>query len=146
MTLTIVGDEFYGRRAAMHLELPYRSLLSLSETEGYISVASNVAEYEEIHNALGTGQEVAVIVCAEDCKFLQKLAQQEDALVFAGIPRKDQLQAVLNDPKRREEHMRAERSKIATARSIENLVAQHNDWAIGHSMPDTAGLLDRDSV
>ena len=130
----------------MQLELPYRSLLSLGETEQYVSVVSNVTECEKIHNALGTVQEVAVIVCAEDCKFLQKLAQQDDVLVFAGIPRKDQLHAVLNDPKRRQEHMVTERSKIATARSIENLVAQHNDWAIGHSLPDTADLLGRDIV
>ncbi len=126
MTLVLVGDDHCGARASMSLEIPYRPMHALDVDASYISVVSTATQYEQIRERMPSQQEVAVIVSAEDCKLLLKLAQ-ENILVFAGIPRKDQLYAVLNDPKRREEHMVTERSKIATARSIENLVSQHSD-------------------
>ena len=130
MTVVIVGDEFYGHRAAAHLELPYRPMASLGESDKYISVVSSMAEWEILLSVLSGREEVAVIVCSQDCRPLVQLVEKA-TVVFAGIPRKDQLQSAVSNQKWREEHMAAERSKIATARSIENLVSQHTDWALG---------------
>ncbi|MDA8080649.1 MAG: hypothetical protein M0Z96_03415 [Actinomycetota bacterium] len=130
MDLVIVGDEFYGRRAAGQLGLPYRSMSSIGETDRYMAVVCTADEREQLCATLSGREEVAVIVCSQDCRPLVQLAEKA-GLVFAGIPRKDQLQAAVNNSKWREEHMAAERSKIATARSIENLVSQHNDGGLG---------------
>jgi len=127
--VVIVGDEFYGRMAAAHLELPYRPLSSLGETDQYISVVSTVSEREQIRDALGGREELAVVVCSRDCRPLVQMTDKVD-LLFAGIPRKEQFHAVTSNPKRREEHMAMERSKIATARSIEHLVSQQDGWGV----------------
>jgi len=130
MDLVIVGDEFYGRRAAGQLGLPYRPMSSVGETDRYIAVVCTADEWAQICAALGGCTEEAVIVCSRDCRPLVQLAEKAD-MVFAGIPRKDQFHTVMSNPKRREEHMAAERSKIATARSIENLVSQQDGWERG---------------
>ena len=125
MGLVIVGDEFYGRRAADRLDLPYRSMPSIGETDAYIAVVTTTSDWERIRDALSGETEAAVIACCQDCKPLLQLAERV-GLLFAGIPRKDQLLAAIGDPQVRDEHMVAERSKIGTARDIENLVTARN--------------------
>ena len=85
MNLVIVGDELYGRRAANHLGLPYRSMSSLGETDSYIAVVTTAHERERICDALGREREAAVIACCQDCKPLVQLAVLVGLFCGAGV-------------------------------------------------------------
>ncbi len=120
--LVLIGDEFYGRKAANILGIAYRDVSAVADDDEHIAVVTSVEDLEHIRQSLAGRTEVAVIICAQDCRPFVRLADMV-RLLFAGIPRKDRFIAAIEDSTIRDEYMASERNKINTARSIENLVA-----------------------